>query len=201
MPEPTEYRALLGSDKSLVPAKFFGRGVVKLESGCYEFQTEHFVELDNMNNYFKPTLKNLSQGARLEYVRKLRYMSKDDVADYFDLGGERKERTISRYENNSRVPSNKRLEELAKLYNVSINAIKEYKYEDPIDTIYMLMWLEEQFPYYELNLDYDCIKGTSYNMNIQKGLDEWMEMREQRENGEITTDEYIEWKLNFSFED
>ena len=45
-----------------------------------------------MNNYFKPTLKNLSQGARLEYAIKLRYMSKDDVADYFELGGERKER-------------------------------------------------------------------------------------------------------------
>lgn len=51
---------------------------------------------DIMNNYFKPTLKNLSQGAILEYVRKLRNMSKDDVADYFDLGGERKEITISR---------------------------------------------------------------------------------------------------------
>lgn len=47
-----------------------------------------------MNNYFKPTLKNLSQGARLEYVRKLRYMSKDDVADYFELGGERKEKLL-----------------------------------------------------------------------------------------------------------
>lgn len=150
-----------------------------------------------MINYFKPTLKNLSQGARLEYVRKLRYMSKDDVADYFDLGGERKERTISRYENNSRVPSSERLKELAKLYNVSIDAIKEYKYDDPIDTIYVLMWLEEQFPYYELILDYDFIKGTEYNMNIQKGLSEWMEMRGQRENGEITTDEYIEWKLHY----
>lgn len=150
-----------------------------------------------MNNYFKPTLKNLSQGARLEYVRKLRYMSKDDVADYFDLGGERKERTISRYENNSRVPSNERLKELAKLYNVSVDAIKEYKFDDPIDTIYMLMWLEEQFPYYELNLDYDCIKGTVYNMNIQKGLAEWMKMREKRENNEITTDKYINWKLNY----
>lgn len=152
-----------------------------------------------MNNYFKPTLKNLSQGARLEYVRKLRYMSKDDVADYFNLGGERKERTISRYENNSRVPSNERLKELAKLYNVSINAIKEYKYEDPIDTIYMLMWLEEQFPYYELNLDYDCVKETLYNMNIQKGLSEWMKMREKRFNSEIITEEYINWKLNFEF--
>ena len=150
-----------------------------------------------MNNYFKPTLKNLSQGARLEYVRKLRYMFKDDVAYYFNLGGERYERTISRYENNSWVPSNERLNELAKLYNVSIDAIKEYKYDDPIDTIYMLMWLEEQIPYYELNLDYDCIKGTEYNMNIQKGLSEWMEMRKKRENNEITTDEYIKWKLNY----
>ena len=100
-----------------------------------------------MNNYFKPMLKNLSQGARLEYVRKLKYMSKDDVADYFDLGGERKERTISRYENNSRVPSNERLKELAKLYNVSVDAVKEYKYNDPIDIIYMFMWFEEQFQY------------------------------------------------------
>ena len=150
-----------------------------------------------MNNYFKPTLKNLSQGARLEYVRKLRYMSKDDVADYFELGGERKERTISRYENNSRVPSNERLNELAKLYNVSIDAIKEYKYDDPIDTIYMLMWLEEQFPYYELNLGYDCIKGTAYNMNIQKGVREWTEMRMKRLNNEISCEEYIEWKLHF----
>ena len=112
-------------------------------------------------------------------------MSKDDVADYFDLGGERKERTISKYENNSRVPSNERLKELAKLYNVSVDAIKEYKYDDPIDTIYMLMWLEEQFPYYELNLDYDCIKVTEYNMTIKKGLSEWMKMRDKRENLEI----------------
>lgn len=64
----------------------------------------------------------------------------------------------------------------------------------------MLMWLEEQFPYYELNLHYDCIKGNSYNINIQKGLSKWMEMREKRENDEITTDEYIDWKLNFEIE-
>ena len=59
------------------------------------------------------------------------------------------------------------------------------------------MWLEEQFPYYELNLDYDCIKGTVYNINVQKGLIEWLEMRAKRENNEITTDEYIDWKLNY----
>lgn len=30
--------------------------------------------------YIKPTLKNLSQGARLEYIRRLRHMDQDDVA-------------------------------------------------------------------------------------------------------------------------
>lgn len=34
-------------------------------------------------------------------------------------------------------------------------------------------------------------------MNIQKGLAEWIKMREKRENDEITTDEYIEWELNY----
>lgn len=124
-------------------------------------------------------------------------MSKDDAADYFDLGGERKERTISRYENNSRVPNKKRLIELADLYGVSINAIKEYKYDDPIDIIYMSMWFEEQFHYYKINLDNDCIRYTPYNMIEQKALSEWKEMREERENYEITTAKYINWKLSY----
>lgn len=145
----------------------------------------------------KPELENLSQGARLKYIRELRYLKKDDVADYFELGGERKERTISRYENNSRVPNKERLIELANLYDVSINAIKEYKYDDPIDIIYMFMWLEEQIPYYEIDLDNANIKDNTYDMSIKKGIDEWKKMREKRENGEISTAEYIEWKLNY----
>lgn len=45
--------------------------------------------------YFrKPTLKNLSQGARLEYVRRLRHMDADDVAEYFGFGGEDPHKTF-----------------------------------------------------------------------------------------------------------
>ena len=38
-------------------------------------------------------------------------------------------------------------------------------------------------------------------MNIQKGLVEWTEMREKREHDEMTTDEYIEWKLNYKIDE
>ena len=106
--------------------------------------------------YFrKPTLKNLSQGARLEYVRRLRHMDADDVAEYFGFGGDDPHKTFRYYENNDRGPSKERLMDIADLYEVSVNAIKEYDFSNPIDVIYNLMWLEEEFPYYEINFDPD----------------------------------------------
>lgn len=147
--------------------------------------------------YLKQYLKNLSQGARFEYVREFRHMSKDEVTDYFGFGGESKTKSISRYENNSRVPHNGKLEEFAKLYNVNINAIKEFDYDNPIDTVYMFMWLEEQFPNYELSIDDDKCRWTVYNTNVQKGIRIWKEMRARRDNKEISDEEYIEWKLHF----
>ncbi|MDD6093533.1 MAG: helix-turn-helix transcriptional regulator [bacterium] len=68
--------------------------------------------------YAKPPLKNLSQGARLKYIRKHRHMSTDDVAEYFGFGGKDPHKTFNSYENNYREPSEGRLKEIAELYNV-----------------------------------------------------------------------------------
>ena len=37
----------------------------------------------------------------------------------------------------------------------------------------------------------------SFNFNVQNGINEWLKMREKRENYEITDLEYLEWKLNY----
>ena len=151
--------------------------------------------------YFKkPILKNLSQGARLEYVRRLRHMNQDDVAEYFGFGGTDPHKTFNSYETNYRSPSKGRLKEIAELYEVSINAIKKYDFNNPIDVIYSLMWLEEEFPYYDINLDYSKFDKSTYNLYVQNGIKEWQKMRYKRENEEISDDEYIEWKLNFEIE-
>ena len=41
------------------------------------------------------------------------------------------------------------------------------------------------------------MKKTYYNEDIIRGLEEWGEMRERRMKGEISDQEYIEWKLNY----
>lgn len=76
-------------------------------------------------------------------------------------------------------------------------AIKEYDFSNPIDVIYNLMWLEEEFPYYEINFDADSYEQTEYNEIVQNAINDWQEMKDKRENYEISDEEYLEWKLNF----
>ena len=151
-----------------------------------------------MSNYFfKPELENLSQGARLKFVRELRYMSKSNVAEFLQLGGDKPTDSVDKYERNAREPQPQRLETLAELFNVSDYAIRKYNFVDPTEVIYYHMWEEELFPYSECIIDLDAMKKTFYNEDVIRGLEAWDEMRVRRMNGEISDSEYIDWKLNF----
>lgn len=62
------------------------------------------------------------------------------------------------------------------------------------------MWLEEEFPYYEICFNYDSYEKTEYNEIVQNAINEWQQMREKRQNLEISDEEYLEWKLNLEIE-
>ncbi len=143
--------------------------------------------------YKKELLENMSQGARLKFIRVIENLELDDVAKYM---GYSSNKSIREWENNSKSPDATILKRLAEIYGVSIDAIKKYDFVDPIDEIYYPMWLEEQYPYYQFQLP-DRFKCSAYNLNVQNGINEWLKMGEKRENYEITDQEYLEWKLNF----
>ena len=151
-----------------------------------------------MSNYFfRPELRDLTKGARLEFIRKFRYLDEKNIAEEFGLGGKDPARTIRDYERNEVKPLPGRLEELAELYEVSIDAIRDYDFSNPIDLIYIEMWKEELIPYYEVDLDGISNNLNEYAKDVVKGLSEWKAMKEKRENMEIPIQDYIDWKLNF----
>ena len=118
------------------------------------------------NYFFKPELENLSQGARLKFVRELRYMSKPNVAEFLELGGEKPTDSIDKYERNAREPQPERLEDLAELFDVSNYAIRRYNFVDPNEVIYQHMWEEELCPYSEFIFDKDAMKKRHTTMRI-----------------------------------
>ena len=149
-----------------------------------------------MELFIRPRLKDLSQGARIAYVRQLRMMTQDELAGKLGFTDDRKRRHITRYETNERVPKEDRLEELAKILNVSVNAIKPYNYTNPNDLIYTNIWMEELIPGYKMDINtiennwFDSITYLKYFVKS------WRSMNQKLINEEINQKEYIEWKLN-----
>lgn len=149
-----------------------------------------------MELFLRPRLKDLSQGSRICYVRQLRGMTQDELASKLGFTDDRKRRHITRYETNERIPKDDRLEELAKILNVSVNAIKSYDYTNPNDLIYTNIWMEELIPGYRIDFDtldktwFDSVKYLKLFVRDRK------EMNQKLENKEISLKEYIEWKLN-----
>lgn len=147
--------------------------------------------------YTKPKLKDLSQGSRIAFARQFRYMTQDNVSDKLGLTGECKRRTMTRYEKGDRNPKFDRTLEITQILNISVNAIKKYDYKDPIDIIYILMWLEELIPNYFVDIS-DISNVNDKNINyIKNSLNEWNKMRLKRKRREISYEKYIEWKLNY----
>ena len=149
-----------------------------------------------MEQFIRPRLKDLSQGARIAYVRQLRGMTQDELAGKLGFTDDRKRRHITRYETNERIPKEDRLEELAKILNVSINAIKLYEYTNPNDLIYINIWMEELIPGYKMDIDtlnkvwFDSVTYLKYYTKA------WEVMNQKLNNKEISIKDYIEWKLN-----
>lgn len=66
-------------------------------------------------------------------------MSKLNVAESLELGGEKPTDSIDKYERNAREPLPERLKDLAELFDVSNYAIRRYNFVDPSEVIYYHM--------------------------------------------------------------
>lgn len=147
--------------------------------------------------YMKPELNDLSQGSRIAFARQFRFMSQDEVSDKLGLTGECKRRTMTRYERGNRNPKDKRLMEIANILNINVNSIREYDFRKPIDLFYILMWMEEIIPKYQIDLSKIPNINEENIIFFKKFMDDWDMMREKRNKQEISYEEYIEWKLNY----
>ncbi len=62
----TDYKMVLNSSKEVVPSDYFGRGLVALDSGVYEFQTATFADSKDYTN----SLRELAKVLKASYTTK-----------------------------------------------------------------------------------------------------------------------------------
>ena len=142
----------------------------------------------------RPKLKDLSQGSRIAFVRRFRFVTQDYVSDKLGLTGDCKRRTMTRYEKGSRNPTEERTKKIADILNVSYDSIRKYDLSNPLDIIFILMWMEELYPDFGFKM---TLSKKYYNEIIRKVIRDWTKMKNKLNSKEIKYEEYLEWKLNY----
>jgi len=61
MPNYGDYREIIGAPRNLFPLKVFGRGIVALDHGQFEFQTAYITQPDDINDLIRKTAETFKQ--------------------------------------------------------------------------------------------------------------------------------------------
>ena len=137
----------------------------------------------------KPILKNLSQGARLKFIRNLYGVTQQELGEYLGYGSHSRS-LISRYESNGRGLKEETISLIAEYLHINPQMLKQFKFIEADEQINYMLWLEGLFP--DIVIPFDQLKNFSDN---NKMLNEWEQMNKKYKSEEIDYFEYWKWKL------
>ena len=164
-------------------------------------------------------------GEKIKTIRKYRRMSQAELAVRMGYGDHAQAR-IGQFESGYRTPSRETLEKIAGILNCNPLALRDVSGKNGEELMQIFFWLEEEyrglfhvfqmrrFPGERTNDDPDT--EVYYHDNdywpahapygfwfgysgLDSFLKEWVFHKKELEDGQITKEEYFEWKINWPY--
>ena len=139
-------------------------------------------------------------GRRIRFLRTHRGMTQKELGKAIGYSDKTADVRVAQYETNTYGPKDKVIESLAKALNVDEADLKVPDILTNDVFMHTMFMLEDTFGIY-MNPDSEDITFTfednSINNPIANDLKEWKKKAIQLKNGEITYEDYMEWKLRF----
>lgn len=148
----------------------------------------------------------MAVGDRIKRVRNFRKMTMKELGMAVGFDENSADVRIAQYENNSRKPKDELLKKIAAALDVSCEYLTDATMADASGILHALFELDDLYPWMHLieavdDTDEDFPRkrvALCFDNNILGGfMTEWMLRKQQLRSGEITKEEYQEWKLNW----
>lgn len=148
----------------------------------------------------------MAVGERIKRARNFRGMTQKELGVAIGFEEKSADIRIAQYESNTRTPKEELLRKIATVLDVNYRSLYEPTLYAAEDIMYTLFELDEHYPDTQLYEISDTIDSnlTETHMSISFRscllddlLKEWQLRKKQLATGEITRDEYLEWKLNW----
>ena len=153
----------------------------------------------------------MTTGEKIRYYRKLRGLYQGELGERIGVS----EGAIRHYETDFRTPKQPQVEAIAEALDISPLALKDFGVENARDLLGLLLQLEDEFG---IEVPDEAVEnfhtvgdvvpaedgsGLSIDASAEKApkttqmLKAWAAKRNELESGEITPEEYADWKAKF----
>lgn len=167
---------------------------------------------------------HMTLGQKIKRIRTFRNMTQQELGEAIGLDAKGAANRIAQYETNYRVPKKEMLLDMSKALNVSYLNFYTPEYGSSEDIMQTLFWLDEdnrdainlfsltctnkkeksdiapniEYENNSAHLPDDSPIGMWFNYGlVDEFMREWMNRKNELKNGNITDNEYLEWKLNW----
>ncbi|WP_311397042.1 helix-turn-helix domain-containing protein [Lancefieldella parvula] len=137
----------------------------------------------------------MSTGDKIKHYRKLRGLYQGELAEKVGLT----EGAIRHYESGARTPKPSQINDIAKALEVSPLALKDFGMENAKDLLALMLQLEDEYRIVptEDGVSIAIDPKAPAAPKVAQMLKVWSEKRAELASGEISEEEYLEWKARF----
>lgn len=137
----------------------------------------------------------MTTGEKIRRYRKLRGLYQGELGEKVGVS----EGAIRHYENGFRTPKQAQIDAIADALDVSPLALKDYGVESSRDLLALLLQLEDDFGIKPSDDGSGLVldEGAEHAQKTVQMLKSWAAMRERLQTGEISQEEYDDWKARF----
>lgn len=182
-----------------------------------------FIGTNDFVYIYESEINQMTLGEKIKYIRTFRKMTQQELGEAIGLDSKGAANRIAQYETNYRVPKKDMLDNMAKALNVNYINFYSPVPGSAEDIMQTLFWMDEENPsvinfiemkpsdkkYNTVN-EIVCIYDDNDDMpstapvglwfnygTVTDFLKDWMMKKQEFKNGDITKDEYLEWKLKW----
>jgi len=140
-------------------------------------------------------------GDIIKRMRELRGMTQQDLGESVGFPARNAATRIAQYEMNYRIPKKNMAEKLAAALGISPFALSEPSFDSYYSLFQSLVLLEDMYGAEIRIVDGQPALAFGKKPQDQKSIDDflsrWHEMKQLSDNGDITNDEYDEWRYSY----
>jgi len=140
-------------------------------------------------------------GEIIKRMRELRGMTQQDLGELVGFPARNAATRIAQYETNYRIPKESMAEKLASALGISPLALSEPSFDDYYSLYHALIVLEDMYHANPEINDGKTALTFGENPLDQKSINDflakWYRMKQSYSKGEITKDEYDEWRYSY----